>query len=904
MGNYQIAFSGVLGAGVQPYVSGITDLAIHWGQDGPILLSTTRAGGGLATFNATTGTLLQTVALSPDLAQLTAPELFEVQGSAQTHLAILGLRDPALQTVTVLPSGSLVTSSRLEAPGQDLGLLTGLVTAPAGSNIFHYGSIRGTGLLRLEQTGETTFAAPHLALSGFGARHVVSDILSVTLGGQTYIVTSFATADALSVFRVNASGALQRTSDYGAAQGLGIDAPTALTAANIGQTQYIIAASTLSGSLSVFELGAGGILIPVDHVIDDLNTRFQRVTALESITVGDRVFVIAGGGDDGVSLFLLLPGGRLVHLDSFADTTTSTLANVAALTGVHIGQNLRIFVASEREHGITQLSVNTANKGETLIANDGGSILTGGGLDDILMGKDGNDTLFGGAGHDILYDGHGSDRMTGGPGADLFVLAADGQPDVITDFQPGLDRLDLSAWVGLTDPSQLAIITRNWGAEIRFRNEVLELRSESGSALSRSEVLWAPVLNLTRLPTGSLPAAPADVPDPTMPPGTALTGGAGNETLTGSYGPDTIFGGAGDDLLIGDAGNDWLSGAVGNDTLFGGDGDDTLIGWLGADVMDGGEGSDLYMVDALDLINDSGLTGYDRAQIYQASGVALNLSGWSGVEQVNGYRGNDTIDASALTDPVYLFGERGDDVLIGGTGDDTIFGGPGNDVLFGGDGHDWLSGMDGDDTLFGGDGDDTLIGWLGADVMDGGEGSDLYMVDALDLINDSGRTGYDRAQIYQASGVALNLSGWSGIERVNGYRGNDTIDASALTDPVYLFGERGDDVLIGGAGHDTLLGGPGDDSLDGGTGNDFLVGGAGADHFIFRPNFGRDVIADFEQGTDLIDFSALAEASRFVDLSITQFNDDAIIRIGSGGTDLLVVAGIDALLLTADDFIF
>lgn len=904
MENYQIAFSGVLGAGVQPFVSGITDLAIHNGPDGPILLSTTRAGGGLAAFDATTGTLLQTVGLSQDLAQLTAPELFEVLGGTHTRFAILGLRDQAIQTVTIPQSGALGLSSRLESSGQDLGLLTGLVTAQTDSNIFHYGSIRGTGLLRLEPTSDTTFAAPHLALSGFGTRHIVSDILSVNLGGQDYIVTSFATADALSVFRVNANGALQRTSDYGAAQGLGIDAPTALTAATIGQTQYIIAASTLSGSLSVFELGAGGILIPVDHVIDDLHTRFQRVSALETVTVSDRVFVFAGGGDDGVSLFLLLPGGRLVHLDSFADTTTSTLANVAALTGVHIGQNLQIFATGEREQGITQLSVNIVSIGDSLIANDESSNLTGGGLDDILIGKGGNDTLSGGTGHDILFDGHGSDRMTGREGADLFVLAADGQADVITDFQTGLDRLDLSAWAGLTDPSQLSVTTRNWGAEIRFRDEVLDLRSETGTGLSRSEVLWTPVLNLTRLLTGSLPAVPADVTDPTLPAGTALTGGAGNETLTGGYGPDTIFGGAGNDLLIGDAGHDWLSGAVGNDTIFGGDGDDSLIGWLGSDVMDGGEGSDLYMVDALDLINDSGRTENDRAQIYEASGVTLDLSGWSGIERVNGYMGNDTIDASALGDPMLLFGERGDDVLIGSTGDDTILGGPGDDVLFGGDGHDWVSGINGDDTLFGGDGDDTLIGWLGADVMDGAEGSDLYMVNALDQINDSGHTGYDRAQIYQASGVALHLSGWSGVEQINGYSGNDTIDASALADPVFLFGERGHDLLIGGGGRDTLLGGPGDDSLDGGAGNDFLVGGLGADDFIFRPGFGRDVIADFEPGADLIDFSAVTDASRFTDLGITQFKDDALIRVGSGGSDLLVVAGIDVLQLTADDFAF
>ena len=34
---------------------------------------------------------------------------------------------------------------------------------------------------------------------------------------------------------------------------------------------------------------------------------------------------LAGGGDDGVSLLTVIPGGRLVHLGSVADSTDTTL---------------------------------------------------------------------------------------------------------------------------------------------------------------------------------------------------------------------------------------------------------------------------------------------------------------------------------------------------------------------------------------------------------------------------------------------------------------------------------------------------------------------------------------------------------------------------------------------------
>ncbi len=1254
MGDYRIAFSGVLGAGQPSYVTGITDLVLLPGQGDPLLVSTTRAGGGMAVFDATTGALLRTMSISAELTQLTVPALSLIQTSGQSYLSTLGLRDTNVHMVNLLSDGALGDVGQLSAPGQDLGLITGLTAAGYGDSGYHFASIRGTGLLRLETSGTTQFTVQPVALTGAGASHMVSDLVTVTLEGRDHVVASFATADSIAVFRVTTGGNLLPVSDHGASKGLGIDAPTVLRPVQIGDTAFVITASTLSSSLSVLALGTDGILIPVDHVIDDLNTRFSRVTALETITVDGRHFVIAGGGDDGVSLFVMLPNGRLVHLDSIADSLQSTLANVSTLAATRIGQTLHIFASGEAEPGVTRLTVDIGDIGQNLRAGNTAGTLTGGAQDDVLLGGAEDDTLNGDAGNDIIFDGTGRDRMTGGPGADLFVLAADGARDAITDFQPGADRLDLSAWVGLTSPSQLQITSQSWGAEIRFQSEELELRSASGGSLSRAEVLWAPVLNLHRLPVGTISATAADTPETsesTPTPGEplnltggtgddTLTGGDGNDTLngaggndrlfggggddilTGSNGNDTLYGGAGndtllgnndDDLLVGDAGddqlwggdgydtlysgagndtlqggngndllfggdsddllvggagadtldggegsdiydvdptdsvtdtgtvgfdvaritnptgvllsldgwsgleqiegaagndtitastqqegismlghggadvltggigndrlfggdghdrliggpgddtlyggdgndtligwvgadfmdgddgsdlymvdaldtvidtgtygsdraqiyertgvalglnswrgvervngftgndtldaslttdaiflfgysgddvlmggaandtlnggaghdvlsggagNDWMVGEAGDDTLYGGDGNHTLIGWRGADLMDGGNGSDLYMVDALDTVTDTGTDGYDRAQIFQTTGVAPNLNDWRGVERVNGFTGNDTLDASLTTDAIFLFGHDGNDILRGGAGDDSLNGGDGDDLLFGGTGNDWMMGSTGadtlhggdgndvlnggagndvlsggagndwmvgntgDDTLYGGDGNDTLIGWRGADLMDGGSGSDLYMVDALDTVTDTGTEGYDRAQIYETTGVALNLGKWRGVERADGHTGNDTLDASLITDAIFLFGYDGDDLLYGSSGNDTLVGGTGNDTLVGGAGNDWLAGGPGADMFVFRPGFGRDVIADFQNGLDVINLAGHAGLHGFAGLQIQQFGAETLIRTADNSPDLLILARFEADHLTADDFIF
>lgn len=63
--------------------------------------------------------------------------------------------------------------------------------------------------------------------------------------------------------------------------------------------------------------------------------------------------------------------------------------------------------------------------------------------DDILVGGQGQDQLFGGNGDDILSGDAGGDWLTGGAGADSFVFGPAHGRDVITDFTPGEDQIDL-----------------------------------------------------------------------------------------------------------------------------------------------------------------------------------------------------------------------------------------------------------------------------------------------------------------------------------------------------------------------------------------------------------------------------------------------------------------------------
>lgn len=102
------------------------------------------------------------------------------------------------------------------------------------------------------------------------------------------------------------------------------------------------------------------------------------------------------------------------------------------------------------------------------------------------------------------------------------------------------------------------------------------------------------------------------------------------------------------------------------------------------------------------------------------------------------------------------------------------------------------------------------------------------------------------------SNLANALTGNAGNNRIVAGSGNDTVLGADGNDTIYgnngndsVVGGNGSDVVMGGAGNDSLDGGAGGDALYGEAGNDLLTGGLSRDRFIFRDNFGTDVINDY-----------------------------------------------------------
>ena len=95
------------------------------------------------------------------------------------------------------------------------------------------------------------------------------------------------------------------------------------------------------------------------------------------------------------------------------------------------------------------------------------------------------------------------------------------------------------------------------------------------------------------------------------------------------------------------------------------------------------------------------------------------------------------------------------------------------------------------------------------------------------------------------------------------------------------------------------MGEAGNDTLDGGSSSDTMIGGSGADTFVFAAGMYQDVITDFEEGEDILDFSEFGFTD-ISDLTLSQVGTDVVIH--AGGSDYLTLQGMELATLDNSDF--
>ncbi|MEV8468445.1 Ig-like domain-containing protein [Fluviibacterium sp. DFM31] len=725
----------------------------------------------------------------------------------------------------------------------------------------------------------------------------------------------------------------------------------------MGKIEYLPIASATQTNTQVFDSFLrpldGSSLAAFAALLRQFSLTFDPLGAAQPVTLDHAGFRLTGSGlatlpgqmapwlviaDPTQPLLEVLSDGtatqlRFVQASRGLDLTAATSGDTAA-TADQLGRVLTL-LSSYRDGLLDADALATGLEGENVTALDSalaaplaaqavvpsaaasmGVNLVGDGSDETLTGTDFDDVIDARAGNDSVSGGLGDDTLIGGGGADTLYGE---QGDDTLDGGFGNDLL--------FGGSQNDTLSGGDGNDQLFGNSGADIMDGGNNSDSYFVDRFDTVTD-----TGTAGYDKATIQDPT---GVVLdlTGWSGIERINGNDGDDTIDGSSqtatlllsgakGDDTLIGGSASDALIGGEGDDTLSGGAGDDLLLGSTGNDTYSGGAGNDVLMIgEDGDIVTDGG-TGNDKAVIYNPAGVTLSVGGWKSVERFTGYTGDDTIDATGGTTRVVLSGGDGDDTLTGSDVADTIYGGKDDDTLDGGIGDDLLVGGTGNDILRGGEGDDLLFGGAGNDTYTGGDGDDVMLIgEDGDSVTDGG-AGNDKAIIYNPAGVSLSVGGWLGVERISGFTGDDTIDATGSNVRFTMVGNGGNDRLIGGSkgdtifagdgddnvsgggGNDVLIGGAGNDTIEGGAGDDFLLGGAGRNTYVFGDGAGKDVVVGFKDGTDLIHLAGHSQISSLSDLDITQMGTHTVVRAKGTTAHQFTLADFDATKLTTADFHF
>ena len=311
----------------------------------------------------------------------------------------------------------------------------------------------------------------------------VSDTASVTLAGQTYLLTLSSLENGITSYAIDGSDKAALVDSLGTHDLLAVSGPAALQVLQVGGLTYAVIAATGSSSLSVVRVNDLGCLFQTDHVVDDLTTRFYHTAVLDSFTFNGRSFVVTAGTDAGITIMELLPGGKL---SPFATGVFETGAGLAAVTGLEVavnGTTASIFVVDAHAERVQTFEMTLANLGGIVQAVGGSAIGTA--RDDLLLGSSVTDTLQGGAGDDMLHSGGGADVMSGGAGADRFVFAAASDNMRITDFDLHNDRIDLSDWGHVYSKAALTFTATATGAVISLNgHDVTVVAGQSLTAAS------------------------------------------------------------------------------------------------------------------------------------------------------------------------------------------------------------------------------------------------------------------------------------------------------------------------------------------------------------------------------------------------------------------------------------
>ncbi|MBR0061750.1 MAG: hypothetical protein IJP68_09770, partial [Selenomonadaceae bacterium] len=228
--------------------------------------------------------------------------------------------------------------------------------------------------------------------------------------------------------------------------------------------------------------------------------------------------------------------------------------------------------------------------------------------------------------------------------------------------------------------------------------------------------------------------------------------------------------------------------------------------------------------------------------------------------------------------PVKITGNKLANSIEGGSGNDTLNGGKGNDTLTGGNGKDIFVYSAGKDVITDYTAEDKIsitsgtaqVTTSGDDVIFTVGSGKITVTGGKDkTITYSDSSGKNKKYEYAeetADDEIVTLPKTYSKESYTMGNGVFTLDASAV---------RLDLNIVGNKFANSIIGSDQNDTLEGGKANDTLTGGDGADVFIYSTGDGQDTITDYD-ADDIISIGS----GNIDDISVS--GKDVVFKVGSG----------------------
>ena len=201
-----------------------------------------------------------------------------------------------------------------------------------------------------------------------GAQSVFTAVVSST----TYLFVAGFLDNGVSVFSVASDGALIPVFDIGDDGPLELNRARSVSTAVVSSTTYLFVAGGYDSGVSVFSVASDGALTSVFNIEDNETLELNGATSVSTAVVSSTTYLfVAGGIDDGVSVFSVASNGSLTSVFNIGDDGTLELAGAIFVSTAVVSGTTYLFVAGSGDSGGVSVFSVASNGSLTSVFNIG-----------------------------------------------------------------------------------------------------------------------------------------------------------------------------------------------------------------------------------------------------------------------------------------------------------------------------------------------------------------------------------------------------------------------------------------------------------------------------------------------------------------------------------------------------